>query len=360
LGAEQRPLLAIAGQRGITNVGESFERAALQAGIDCGFFDIAMSWRAPKLLRALSWRLRDRLPPRAAAFEQRVVDGVEQTRPRLLLITGIAPLRKPALARIRRAGTLIANFLTDDPWNPGLHSAWFDAALTGYDVVFSPRRANLEQLAGAGVPHVHYLPFGYDPELLVANPAEGFESTDPEHLFVGGCDADRAAFVARFLAAGGRPTLIGGYWERFAQTRALARGGRVPSQIVWLTCAAVCCVILVRRANRDGHVMRSLEAGAAGGALLVEDTQEHRDIFGADGECVRYFDSPERAAQLARAIGGDADERQRLMSAVRARIGAGAHRYQDRLAALISQLEADGLLTPGALGGAGELDGRGA
>jgi hypothetical protein len=30
------------------------------------------------------------------------------------------------------------------------------------------------------------------------------------------------------------------------------------------------------------------------------------------------------------------------------------------LAALISQLEADGLLTPGALGGAGELDGRGA
>ena len=48
---------------------------------------------------------------------------------------------------------------------------------------------------------------------------------------------------------------------------------------------------LVRRANRDGQVMRSYEAAAIGSCMLVEDTPEHRELFGPDGEAVVYFET---------------------------------------------------------------------
>lgn len=54
--------LAIVGQTGITNVGGSLERAAQAMGIEHRFFDMAEASQAPRWLRALSWRLRDRRP----------------------------------------------------------------------------------------------------------------------------------------------------------------------------------------------------------------------------------------------------------------------------------------------------------
>jgi spore maturation protein CgeB len=90
-------------------------------------------------------------------------------------------------------------------------------------------------------------------------------------------------------------------------------------------------IILVRRANRDGHVMRSLEAGALGGCLLVEDTSEHRALFGDEGETVRYFADAENASLRARLLLQDEHERRRLAASVRRRICKEWHTYRDRL-----------------------------
>jgi hypothetical protein len=45
----------------------------------------------------------------------------------------------------------------------------------------------------------------------------------------------------------------------------------------------------VRRASRDGHIMRSFEIAAVGGCMLAQDIDEHREIFGSEGEAVVYF-----------------------------------------------------------------------
>lgn len=332
--------LLIVGQRGITNVGESFERAALAMGLRTFFLDIADANRAPRWLRALSWRLRERLPPRAGAFEAQVVAAARAQRPGLVLVTGIAPLRRGALDAIRETGAILANFLTDDPWNPNLRSRWFHQALPRYHAVYSPRRANLAQLEGLDIPIVRYLPFGYDPELIVEREPVGFSAPAPQVLFVGGADRDRADFFGAFIRAGGHPLLVGAYWDRYAETRACSEGGKPPAEVVWLTRRAHCNLILVRRANRDEHVMRSLEAAAAGGALVVEDTEDHRRLFGADGDCVRYFDSPERAAALCATLAADDVERQRMQQAVMQRITCGHHSYEDRLREILESLRA--------------------
>jgi spore maturation protein CgeB len=113
-------------------------------------------------------------------------------------------------------------------------------------------------------------------------------------------------------------------------------GQMPPDEICGLTKAARVNICLVRRANRDGHVMRTYEIAAIGGCMVVEDTNEHREIFGEDGECVHYFSTPEDLAGLVRMLLADENERTRLSVAVRTRIREGKNSYSDRLLTMIS------------------------
>jgi hypothetical protein len=70
--------------------------------------------------------------------------------------------------------------------------------------------------------------------------------------------------------------------------------------------------------------------------LLVEDTPEHRDLFGGEGECVAYFDAVPRLLEQARGLLIDAALRERLAAAVYRRIVVdGRHTYTDRLARML-------------------------
>ena len=92
--------------------------------------------------------------------------------------------------------------------------------------------------------------------------------------------------MTEFMRHGPSVAVAGGYWERYPAFRAHALGIKPPEIIRALTAAAKVNLCLVRRANRDGHVMRSFEIAAIGGCMLAEDTDEHRDIFGGEGESV--------------------------------------------------------------------------
>jgi spore maturation protein CgeB len=69
--------------------------------------------------------------------------------------------------------------------------------------------------------------------------------------------------------------------------------------------------------------------------MLAEDTAEHRQIFGSEGEAVAYFRTPAEAADRARALLADPAERARLSKAVQARVVGGAHTYRDRLRSIL-------------------------
>src|SRR5205823_1240683 len=90
------------------------------------------------------------------------------------------------------------NYLTDDPWNPSHAAKWFFKAVPLYDCIFSPRRANLQDLNCIGCTAVEYLPFGYDPALVfpeapaTAEERAGFNS---DIVFIGSADRDRLPFI---------------------------------------------------------------------------------------------------------------------------------------------------------------------
>lgn len=275
-----------------------------------------------------------------AHFAGMVVSALRREPVDVMVATGMPPLGREALRALRSTGARLANFSTDDPWNPSVRARWFLEALPEWDHVFTPRAANLEDFRSAGCRAVHPMAFGYDEGLLTERAPTSLPARRWSVLFVGGGDEDRRDFFADFRTRVPDPLLVGSYWDRWRETRDLAIGGRAPAEVVWLTRRAPVCLILVRRANRDGHVMRSFEAAAAGGCLVVEDTADHRAIFGEDGESVRYFGSPDDAARICRELIDDVDERRRLASAVQTRIEGGRHTYQDRLREMIRQVTA--------------------
>jgi spore maturation protein CgeB len=326
--------LAIVGAFEGTHVGASLARAAARLCLDTIAFDVADAAHGNRYLRALCWHIADRRPPHLGWYSARIVDSCTTARPDILIATGIAPLTAQALRALRSQGIFCINFSTDDPWNPAHLARWHLRALPTYDVVLTPRRANADDFRKLGCGDVRYLPFAYDDALF--HPVE-VAGEVPKHdvLFVGGADRDRLAFVKAFTSIGPPLALVGGYWDRYSATRPYALGPRSPETLRKLTSAAKVNLCLVRRANRDGHVMRSFEIAAIGGCMLAEDTEEHRAIFGDDGEAVCYFCTPEDAAIRARSLIADPVERERLAASVLTRLAGGAHTYRDRLATML-------------------------
>ncbi len=330
--------LLIVGHTETMHVGSHLGRAADALSVVAEICDAANAYAGPAWRRRADWWLRGRRPVRLEAFSTEVVQAARRFQPTMVLTTGVAPVHTKALDALGEMGIVRANFLTDDPWNPAHRAPWFFEALGHYDHVFSPRQANLADLGRVGQAEVHYLPFGYDPAVhFVEPPASADEASGyaADVMLAGGADPDRVAVIAALVGAGLGVAVYGGYWDTFAETAGSARGRLDAAGLRRATGAATVCLGLVRRANRDGHAMRSFEVPAMGGCLLAEDTSEHRAIFGPEGAAVLYFTTPNHAASQARRLVADPDLRQRLANRAHALVAGGGHTYRDRLAVLL-------------------------
>ncbi len=319
------------------HVGGHLYKAAISMGIDTVVHDVRLATAGPRWAAAAFWRL-GRRPLRMGQYGKSLLACCAQFEPRVCISVGIAPIARHVLLAIREMGIPAFNFLSDDPWNPSRYAPWFLEALPHYDCVFSPRRANLEDLKRHGCRTVSYLPFAYSEEmhLIPDVRASAEDPSGPDIVFVGGADADRIPFMSALLEANFTLRLYGGYWDRFPATRSCACGIVPPQQARRATAGARIALCLVRRANRDGHVMRSFEIPAMGSCMLAESTAEHRDLFGEEGQAVLYFNGIPELIRKARWLLEHPEERRRLRTALYRRITSGGHTYGDRLRSMLA------------------------
>ncbi len=311
-------------------MGAHLHKGARELGLESEIVDVRQAFSGPRLIQSLLWHFRGRRPIRLESFSDQVFKKCQTGGWSHLLATGLAPINATYLQKIGDLGIKRINFLTDDPWNRSHKAPWFLSALKSYDQVFTPRASNLEDLREWGCKHVSYLPFAYDScHLLQAGrfPQEG--TTDV--LFVGGGDRDRYPYALRLQNSGIRLALFGSAWKAFPDLKKSWEGNGDVDRIREETAKAKITLCLVRRANRDGHVMRSYEAAASGGCMLVEDTQEHRQIFGAENHCVLYFNDMEQMVEKTRRLLSDSSERLRLRQKVYQKITTEKNTYKDRL-----------------------------
>jgi hypothetical protein len=321
------------------HVGSHFCAAAESTGWECKIADVRRAKSRNIWVNRFFDRLVRRRPAYLGAFNREVKLMVERMRPDLLLSTGVAPLTADTLRQIRSQGVRTINFLTDDPWNPRNGAGFFWDAMREYDLIASPRLANLEDLRDHGCRRVEYLPFGYNPELHFIE-----ETATPEEerrygcevAILGGADEDRVPLARALAAAGLDLALYGGYWERYADLRKYWRGFVHDRELRLAVRLATCQVCMGRKANRDGHAMRSIEFPAMGACLVTEDTQEHRELFGSDGEATLYWDTPQTMIERVRQIVADKDGRNRMARNLHRRMTEHQrHSYHARLVKLV-------------------------
>lgn len=328
------PRVLIVGEPGEVHVGRHLRVAAEQLGVAADLVDVSAAYGGGKILSKLLW-LWDRRPWSWHRFSRQVVIASQRFRPSVVIASGVCPLDAQAVLAMQRQGARVVNYSTDDPFNPAHRAQWFLRVLPKYDAVYTPRRANRDDLVRVGCQTVHYLPFAYAPDQHSRETGAANHSADV--VFVGGADAERVELVSPLIDAGISMALYGGYWERYEATRAAYRGFAGADSIRRITASAKVCLILVRRANRDGHVMRSFEAAACGACLLVEDTAEHREIF---ADTVTYFTTPDDMVTQARALLNDPERRRRSAEASHQRVAIeGRNTYADRLQQILAQFD---------------------
>ncbi len=269
--------------------------------------DVRDAWSTNRIVNSLCFRLLGRRPPFLKRFSMDVVDQTNAVDAQWLLATGVAPIRAKELRQLRQQGIKTACFLTDDPWNPANGADFFWDSLREYDLIATPRFATITELVQHGCRSVKYVPFAY-------NPAYHFvESSTPEEdcryrcdvAILGGADTDRVKLAEALAASGLDLALYGGYWDCYRHLRQFSRGhvhGRELRLAVRLAGSQVC---MVRRANRDGHAMRTYEFPAMGAVPVLEDTPEHRQLFVGEEFVDSFWSDPSSLVKACTRVSKD-------------------------------------------------------
>jgi spore maturation protein CgeB len=82
--------------------------------------------------------------------------------------------------------------------------------------------------------------------------------------------------------------------------------------------------------------MRTFEAPAIGACLLMEKTEEHREIFGQEFQTAAYFADTDEMVDKLRWLLSNEGERSRLSLSSHRLITKGGHTYRDRLVKMLS------------------------
>jgi spore maturation protein CgeB len=315
--------------------------AATTIGLRAQILDMDKAETHIRLFQRFRYLFCDKRPAYMSDFAAQVLLSCANVKPSALITTGgRVPLERTHIEKIQSMGVKVLNYSTDDPWNPKLYAPWFVESLPAYDVVFTPRRANFEEFKSCGVRHLNYLAFAYDPKVHYPWLSAEQSGAKFDVLFVGACDRERLPLIEALIEAGLSLALFGRYWERNPKTREYARGIASQDAIRAASASASICLCLVRRENRDGHVMRSFEAAAIGGCVLAEDTEDHRDLFGAQG-AAQFFNTVPQLVMEAKRLAADSFERLRMASKLRERMARRADTYADRLSEMLSQAKVE-------------------
>ncbi len=172
------------------------------------------------------------------------------------------------------------------------------AAIPRFDIYMRQLSPDVDaDLKAAGAREVRRIRFAYDPESHFYEKAGGAEAArwNADVAFVGGGDPDRAELLdpIRSWSVAEQKTMAvyGSRWDRFSRYADVHRGMADGADYRYALAAASVLLGPVRRANRDGHSMRSFETPACGAFMLAERTADHSELF-EDEKHVAFFCRP--------------------------------------------------------------------
>lgn len=326
---------------------EALLEVAAERGYDHEFADEnAYRYRVEgTLAHKLFYRATGRRPLSYRRFNRALLRRAEMFRPDVVLVVKGASISPETLRSIKGLGRpFLINFTTDDPFNPASSTGPLLRSLPLYDLICSPRRAPIPEIRALTQARVEYVRFGYKPSVHFPEsvPTTLQDRYACDVAFIGGSDADRARYLRAIATemSDVRLFLYGNAWDRDPLLHRYARGFVYGREYRYAVGAAKIVLNLVRRANRDGHVMRTFEVPACGGFMLSDRTDEHQELFSEAVDAVFFEGLEELVTQVKRYLAATND-RVAISGRAHRSVVDGANSYADRLRQIIGFVSGD-------------------
>jgi len=295
---------------------------------------------------SLYYRVRNKLgyPIDITDVNAKLVKAVEQNNCDAVWIEKGLMIRPRTLKRIKDIcpQATLAFYSEDDMYAKHNQSAYFRRCLPLYDIVFTTKSYNVEELPQIGARRVVFVDKAYDRATHRPLPVteEEKQRLRADVIFVGSFEEDRAQQML-YLAENGFPVRVwGGRWEAWKDRHPnLTVEGRpiYGEDYVKALCASKIALCFLRKINRDLQTDRTMEIPACGVFMLAERTREHLRLF-EEGEEAEFFDSKKELLEKVRYYLEHDGERERIAKAGRRRCVESGYSHHDRLKYMLNMV----------------------
>lgn len=297
----------------------------------------------------LWWRVMNKLgyPPDRTGVNYRVLEAAKYQKPEIIWIEKGLTVRPTTLKHfeeIRPQATLVF-YSEDDMYAKHNQSAYFRRCLPFYDIVFTTKSYNAEELPGIGAQRVVFVNKAYDQATHRPLPVtkEEKQQLGADVIFIGSFEQDRAQQMMH-LAENDVPVRVwGACWEAWIGRHPnLTVEGRpvYESDYVKALCASKIALCFLRKANRDLQTDRTMEIPACGTFMLGERTQEHLRLF-KEGKEAEFFDTKGELLEKVEYYLQHDEERERIARAGRRRCVKSGYSHHDRLEYMLGVINND-------------------
>lgn len=240
-----------------------------------------------------------KIPLDSDNINSRMMEKIKSFEPDILIVIkggAIYPWNFKQIKKLYPQVKLIS-WSPDDMYVSHNRSLYYTYSLKYYDVVFSMKSYNIEELKSLGAKKVEFLYQAYSN--IFHKPCEDCSKIKNKNdvLFIGYAEKERFDFMNYLAQNGVRIDIYGDGWhsKEYANANDYLNIIRKPllgtNYANALSCYKISLCFL-RKANRDLHTSRSIEIPACGGFMIAERTDEHKKLFKEDKEAV-YFDTKE-------------------------------------------------------------------
>ncbi len=238
--------------------------------------------------------------------------------------------------------TKIIFYSEDDIFMRHNRSVFLRKALPIFDLVFTTKPRNLQELPQLGVKKVCCIYQAYDQNIhrpLSLTQAEQ-EQWGGDVSFIGTFERSRAEQILEIAKQDITINVWGSNWQRW---KIKHPNMRIHNRAVYnedfirVICASKINLNFLRKLNRDQHTSRSIEIPACAGFMLAERSNEHLNLF-CEGQEAEFFGSISELVGKIQYYLNHEKERLEIATAGRKRCITSGYSHQERLKIMIEQI----------------------
>ncbi len=236
----------------------------------------------------------------------------------------------------------LVSWSLDDMYAKHNRSYHYTKGIKEYDVVFTTKSYNVEELKLLGAKNVyfHYQKFSKD----VHKPYRSRDSFKYDIVFIGYPEKERFEWM-NYLAENGMKVHVFGspkwnnsVYKDHHENLIISSTSLNKEEYAKTIGDAKITLCFLRKINRDLHTSRSVEIPACGGFMLAENTNEHKDLF-EEGKEAAYFNTKKELLEKSNYYLTNEIERERMVLKGMKRCEESGYSYDDLVKFLYQKLK---------------------